>query len=231
MAQTTIKSHKFLNKNKVEMVLDEGDYGTIGNVESFAVYFLEYFDGPYIENGKEDHHYMVCNTVHFPLSDFLSAVRYFQLYIDYIQQTDKTKADSIWNEMKRIPNMRLEEIKSFHDTLFEKKDTQMLPGISINFQSICSTGRYENSFGVGSTDISLHRTDKETPWMDLIEIKYSNPTQDQLLDAQTTPGFLSCHTSDINRRVSFKQACLIQKVVMQALDKKFKGTIPADDDL
>jgi hypothetical protein len=231
MTQQTIKSHEFTNKSRVELLFDEGNYATIGKVQSYLVLFLEYNKGPYYEGQENDHHYMVCNTVHFPLSDFLSAVRYFQLYIDYIQQTDKTKADSIWNEMKRIPNMRLEEIKSFHDTLFEKKDTQMLPGISINFQSICSTGRHENSFGVGSTDISLHRTDKETPWMDLIEIKYSNPTQDQLLDAQTTPGFLSRHTSDINRRVSFKQACLIQKVVMQALDKEFKGTIPADDDL
>jgi hypothetical protein len=57
--------------------------------------------------------------VYFPLTDFLSAIKYFHFYIDYIQQSKETK------EFSGIL-MDLKEIKSFHDSLLEKKDDQTL---------------------------------------------------------------------------------------------------------
>jgi hypothetical protein len=52
MTQQTIKSHEFTNKSRVELLFDEGNYATIGKVQSYLVLFLEYNKGPYYE-GQE----------------------------------------------------------------------------------------------------------------------------------------------------------------------------------
>ena len=115
----TIKSHQFENKNKIELSVVSGDYYCIGEVQCFSVYFLEYNTGSYFEDSNQDHHYQVCGTVYFPLTDFLSAIKYFHFYIEYIQQSKETK------EFSGIL-MDLKEIKSIHDSLLEKKDDQTL---------------------------------------------------------------------------------------------------------
>lgn len=132
MSRQTIKSHEFLNKNRVELVLVQSSYALIGEVSSFAVYFLEYNEGPYLECGKEDHHYMVCNTVHFPLTNFIAAVECFQLYLRYYGVEGNLSSTELWNQIKHLPTMYLEEIKSLHDSLFQKTNTP--PGTQIGSQ-------------------------------------------------------------------------------------------------
>ena len=114
MSKIIIKSHQFENKNKIELSVVSGDYYCIGEVQCFSVYFLEYNTGSYFEDSNQDHHYQVCGTVYFPLTDFLSAVKYFHFYFDYIQQSKETK------DFSGIL-MDLKEIKSLHDSLFEKE--------------------------------------------------------------------------------------------------------------
>jgi hypothetical protein len=108
-----------------------------------------------------------------------------------------------------------------------------LPGAQIPFQSICSTGFSHSAFGVGDMDISIHRPSGTYPWLDLGRINFSNPTTNQLLDAQTSPAYSegSKALSDIHRRLSFKQANLIVNMMNVTLSKAFNGEIPADDEV
>ena len=200
MTQQTIKSHEFTNKSRVELLFDEGNYATIGKVQSYLVLFLEYNKGPYYEGQENDHHFMVCNGVHFALTNFIDAIKCFDLYCKMYnpEQTDE-KFDDVQRKVKNLSWMKLEDIKSFHDTLFQKGVVGELPGAQIEYQSICSTGSIENQFGVGKTDISLHRPGSKYQWVDLLNIGYSNPTENQMMDAQTVPG-LQPHHSDIYRR-------------------------------
>lgn len=149
----------------------------------------------------------------------------------YSPEQSNESFDDLERNVKKLSWMKLEDIKSYHDTLFQKDVVGELPGAQIDFQSICSTGSSENWFGVGKTDISLHRPGSKYPWVDLLDIGYSNPTDNQLLYAQTSPALSVIDGSDIFRRVSRKQADAIKQVIMKALDKEFNGVIPADDDL
>lgn len=237
MAEHIIASHEFPNKSKIVLTFDHGDYGTIGEVSSFSVFMLEYNDGPYFENGKEVCHYMVTNTVYFPLTSFPEAVRRYKQYIDYFTAAlsgdfiSAGEQAKLWRKTKTEPSMRLEDIKSFHDSLLDLKGEPVLPGAQIEFSSIHSSGRCQNHYGVGTTDISLHRPESKWPWVDLVDIRYAAPTQEMILDAQTKPGSFNSEFSGIMRRVSFKQARKIQEVIVKALEAEFKGVIPADDEL
>lgn len=108
-----------------------------------------------------------------------------------------------------------------------------LPGAPILFKSARSTGHSTNGFGVGDMDISIHRPDSKYPWLDLGRINFASPTEQQLLDAQTSPAFSEGQKAfaDINRRLSFKQAQLVRDIFIHTLEQAFRGEIPADDEI
>jgi len=103
----------------------------------------------------------------------------------------------------------------------------------IVFKQASSTGSRQNEYGVGSIDISLYRPDGKCKWVDLGEINYASPTSEQLLDAQTSPGFSkgAYANADIHRRLSFKQASAINNMIVIMLEKAFNGVIPPDDEM
>ena len=121
MSITTIRLHEFKNKNKVELVFEKGDYATVGSVMSFCVYFLEYCQGSYFGESEQDHHYMVCSSVHFPLTNFLEAVKAFNLYVKLFESCEVSYEEA-WKNIEKIENMSLGKNKSFHVSYFEKID-------------------------------------------------------------------------------------------------------------
>lgn len=131
MSQITIKSHLFPNKNCVVFVFDEGDYGTIGKVQSFLVFFLEYNEGPYHDDGEEDHHFMIFDGAHFPLNKFEEATLFFQLTVNYyknkfdetIDKKEKNKNDEeLLTARNDITSYSLEEIKELNEIKFKDKN-------------------------------------------------------------------------------------------------------------
>ena len=132
MSITTIRLHEFKNKNKVELVFEKGDYATVGSVMSFCVYFLEYCQGSYFGESEQDHHYMVCSSVHFPLTNFLEAVKAFNLYVKLFESCEVSYEEA-WKNIEKIENMSLEEIKTFHDSYFDKIDKGELPEAVTNY--------------------------------------------------------------------------------------------------
>lgn len=118
------------------------------------------------------------------------------------------------------------------NTLEEQCDPH-LPGAMITFASVCSTGSSENQYGIGDMDISLHRPGQQYPWLDLGRINFSNPTQSQYLDAETSPQFSEGRKAfaDIERRLSKLQATYIVELFQEMMMKEFKGVIPPDDEI
>lgn len=108
-----------------------------------------------------------------------------------------------------------------------------LPGAPVPYRNVVSTGRSMNSYGVGDIDISLHAPDGKYKWRDIACVKFASPTEEQLLDAQTSPTFSKGREAfaDINRRLSYKQAELIKSMFILTLEKAFRGEIPADDEI
>ena len=116
----------------------------------------------------------------------------------------------------------------------EEISNQLLPGAMIQFTSIVNTGSSQNEYGVGDMDISLHRAGQKYPWVDLMRINFSNPTYEKYLDAETSPPNSKGRDafSDINRRLSVKQANFIASKIMKMLNKEFPdGIIPPDDEI
>lgn len=107
-----------------------------------------------------------------------------------------------------------------------------LPGAPIYIKSIGSTGHHQNATGVGSMDFSATR-DGQYPWLDMGEVYFSNPTEEQMLDADTAPIDTEAgrDRSNIRRRMSFQQARLVNEVIARALKLTFNGEIPADDEI
>lgn len=113
----------------------------------------------------------------------------------------------------------------------DKTETK-LPGAMIFFKSVNSTGSKEDEFGVGDMDISLHRPGEKYPWLDLGQINYSNPSLSQYRTAVNTVSSKgSKPLSDINRRLSKKQAQWLFLLIQEMLTKEFAGVIPADDEI
>lgn len=108
-----------------------------------------------------------------------------------------------------------------------------LPGAPVSYRHAASTGYSANAYGVGDIDISLHTPDGKYKWKDIARVKFASPTEEQLLDAQTSPTFSKGREAlaDINRRLSFKQAQLIKSMFILTLEKTFRGEIPADDEI
>lgn len=109
-----------------------------------------------------------------------------------------------------------------------------LPGAVVNFAGATSTGCHTNHLGIGSMDISLRRPGTPWPWLDLGEIYFASPTPaqyDAAVRAKATPGPDGCAFSNIHRRLSRKQAEYIVGLISRMLEEKFKGQIPADDEI
>jgi len=108
-----------------------------------------------------------------------------------------------------------------------------LPGAMIVFEKACSTGFRQSEYGVGAMDLSLFRPESHYKWVDLGLIQFASPTQEQLLDAQTSTGFSkgANANADIHRRLSFKQASAINNMIVIMLEKAFNGVIPPDDEM
>ncbi len=132
MSITTIRSHEFKNKNKVELVFEKGDYATVGSVMSYCVYFLEYCQGSYFGESEQYHHYVVCSSVRFPLTNLLEAVKAFNLHVKLFE-SDEVSHEEAWKNIEKIENMTLKEIKTFHDNYFEKIDKGELPEAVTNY--------------------------------------------------------------------------------------------------
>ena len=113
----------------------------------------------------------------------------------------------------------------------ETKDSEFeLPGSLVKFQTACSTGSYENTFGVGSILLDLHRPNNDYKWIDLGEIFYSAPSLSKYEDAKTSPPFSEGEIAfgDIKRRLSKKQALLIVKKINEMIMREFPNGIPPD---
>jgi len=122
-----------------------------------------------------------------------------------------------------------------HETiqLTQSLDHQTLPEARINFKSAVCCVSPENEFGVGHMSLSLPRSSCKYPWVDLGQIFYSSPTPKQCFDAETSPEFTEGKKafSDINRRLSKKQATLIVDKINKMLIREFPNGIPPDDDI
>lgn len=111
---------------------------------------------------------------------------------------------------------------------------KILPGAMIRFKSAGSNGSHENIYGVGEISLALHRPDAEYKWVDLGSIYYSAPTPEQYLDAETSPQFSEGNKahSDINRRLSKKQAMFMVMKIREMIARQFSdGVIPPDDEI
>ena len=108
-----------------------------------------------------------------------------------------------------------------------------IPGAPVPYRAVLSSGHSTNGYGVGDIDISLHTPQSKYNWRDIARVNFSSPTEQQFLDAQTSPEFTEGHKafSNINRRLSFKQAQLVTNMFILTLEKAFHGEIPADDEI
>lgn len=119
---------------------------------------------------------------------------------------------------------------SYNGFIMNKKT---LPGTAVPYRGVSSSGYSMNSYGVGDMDISLYTPDQKYKWKDIARVNFASPTERQLLDAQTSPEFTdgSKAFDNINRRLSFKQAQIINSMFILTLEKAFRGEIPADDEI
>lgn len=112
-----------------------------------------------------------------------------------------------------------------------------LQGAHIRFAHATSTGYTQNQYGNGKMDLSLHRPHSPYPWLDLGAIYYSAPTAEQLkaiekVCEEDPYGSEAHNRSDVNRRLSFKQAEYINYLIREMLTEKFgKDGIPCDDEI
>ena len=112
-----------------------------------------------------------------------------------------------------------------------------LPGVHIRFAHATSTGHFQNQYGNGKMDLSLHRPHSPYPWLDLGLIYYSAPTAEQLKAIEKVceedPYGPEAHNrSDVHRRLSFKQAEYVNYLILEMLTEKFgKDGIPCDDEI
>ena len=108
-----------------------------------------------------------------------------------------------------------------------------LPGAPVSYRNAASTGYSVDSYGIGDIDISLHTPEDKYKWKDIARVNFASPTEQQHLDAETSPEFTKGREAfgDINRRLSFKQAQLIKNMFILTLEKAFRGEIPADDEI
>lgn len=106
-------------------------------------------------------------------------------------------------------------------------------GGTILFTHPTSTGNHTNGYGNGSIDISLPRVASKYSWLDLGHVYFTNPNNEQVLQAATAS---SCSDewiegTNYGRRLSFKQAQYVNKVICDSLANHFGSEIPSDVEL
>lgn len=101
-------------------------------------------------------------------------------------------------------------------------------GESIRCSPIATGGSYQDDFGVGDLSISSRNEDGHA--IDLGNVYFAEPTDEQRLDADTTPIFSArgIRATMVNRRLSRVQADYICTIIVQALNAHLNGEIPSD---
>jgi hypothetical protein len=90
----------------------------------------------------------------------------------------------------------------------------------------------DGKFGIGDMSISSRNmADKSA--IDIGTIYFADPSEEQRLDAETTPTFSSdgFKSFGVTRRLSRIQAEYINSLICKALNAELKGTIPSDEEI
>jgi hypothetical protein len=101
-------------------------------------------------------------------------------------------------------------------------------GQATEFEFVTSTGSHENAYGVGSLDVSMLKPDKS--WVDLLDIRYTNHTEEDYREADRKRRSL-CDLSDMNRRLSKKQAEYLKDFILAKIREEFNGVFPSDREI
>lgn len=101
----------------------------------------------------------------------------------------------------------------------------------INPIGSCGWG-IEPEFGTGDISLSTRHT-VDGHAIDIGEIYFSQPTEEQRLNADTTPFFTKegMKSTNVNRRLSKIQADYVTALICKALNEEFNGVIPSDDEI
>lgn len=110
---------------------------------------------------------------------------------------------------------------------------KLLHGKAVCIQDIgCSGAFTEGKFGTGN--LSLSSRNIYDNWaIDIGEIYFAEPSEDQRLAAETTPvlskeGYAA---GGVGRRLSRIQAEYINALICKALNEELRGVIPSDDEI
>ena len=117
---------------------------------------------------------------------------------------------------------------SDNETLIEKKT-----GKEIGFTRSLSSGRSENHLGEGKMDISLQRNDGAGFWITIGDIRYSEPSQDALLEMETAPQHTNSYIAKYShtRSLSSIQASYAMDKITNFINQEFQGRIPSDEEI
>lgn len=68
---------EFENKDQYSIGFSHGSYYPAGWVKTLTITYGEYYEGPYAENGSEDHHFMMTGSEYFDPNNIAAAVDAF----------------------------------------------------------------------------------------------------------------------------------------------------------
>ncbi len=110
---------------------------------------------------------------------------------------------------------------------------RLLHGKAVRIQDIGCCGAFtEGKFGTG--DLSISSRNVYDQWaIDIGKIYFAEPSEEQRLDAETTPTFSKegMTATDVGRRLSRIQAEYINSLICKALNAELKGIIPSDEEI
>ena len=129
-----------------------------------------------------------------------------------------------------------ELVEAAENAAVEAAKTAPVLGAQIPFTSVSYPGSCENEFGVGSMLVSLSRPGAY-PWVDLLQVSYADPSPDEMAAMESAAPFTPewYARSDVNRRLSKKQAeyisRLIDKMLIEEFSKDGELCIPSDSEI
>jgi hypothetical protein len=110
---------------------------------------------------------------------------------------------------------------------------KLLHGKAVPIEDISSCGSsQEGKFGTG--DMSISTRNMYDKWsIDIGQIYFADPSEEQRLDAETTPTFSKedMIATNVNRRLSRIQAEYINRLICKALNEELMGVIPSDEEI
>lgn len=118
----------------------------------------------------------------------------------------------------------------------EAAKTPPVLGATIPFTAVSYPGSTESEFGIGSMSVSLCRPGPY-PWVDLLRVSYADPSPDKMAAMESAAPFTTeWHVrSDVNRRLSKKQAEYISRLIGKMLIEEFwkdgELCIPSDAEI